>query len=48
LQNKQKLKIYLIINTFINASKILQTIEAKETKTLRLRVNKKSKKNYFN
>jgi hypothetical protein len=48
LQSKQKSKIYLIINTFVNASKILQAIEIRKKETLRLRENKESKKNYFN
>jgi len=40
--------MYLIINIFVNTNKILQAIEIKEKKTLRLRTNEKSKKSYFN
>jgi len=41
------LKIYLIINTFVDANKISQTIKIREKKILRLHVNKKSQKSYF-
>jgi len=47
LQSKQKLKTYLIINTFVDANKILQIVKARKKEILRLRANKKSKKNYF-
>jgi len=47
LQSKQKLKIYLVINTFVDTNKISQAIKTKEEKILRLRIDKKSKKNYF-
>jgi len=47
LRSKQKLKTYLVIDIFVDANKASQTIEIKEREMLRLRANKKSKKNYF-